>query len=77
MSTAVLDHSTSEARIAFVRYVDAEAGNGKSASQIWQDAYLLGYNAALTPRSIIVIEADAAAMLAAEFGVESCEPPTT
>lgn len=77
MSPAVLDHANSEARIAFVRYVDAETGNGKMAREIWTEAFLLGYQAALTPRSIIEIEIDAASMLAAEYGVKSCALPTT
>jgi len=68
MSPAVLDHAASEAKLAFVQYVDENAGAGKGAGEIWRDAYLLGYRAALNPRSIIQIEADAAAALAAEFG---------
>lgn len=71
MSPAVLDNATSEARIAFVRYVDEQSGTGKSAGTIWRDAYLLGYRAALTPRSIVEIENEAAQLLAAEFGVST------
>lgn len=69
MTPAVAHHAACEARIAFVRYVDAETGTGKGAARIWQDAFLLGYQAALTPRSVVAIEADAAALLASEFGV--------
>lgn len=69
MSPAVLDHSTSEAKIAFLHYIDAETGNGKTAREIWTDAFLLGYQAGISPRSIIEIETEAAQLLAAEFGV--------
>jgi hypothetical protein len=69
VTPAVAHHAQCEARIAFVRYVEAETGNGHGAARIWQDAYLLGYQAALTPRSVVAIEADAAALLAAEYGV--------
>lgn len=75
MSPAVLDHMTSEARLAFIRYCDENAGSGKTASQIWCDAYVLGHQAGLSPRSIIAIEADAASLLASEFGVSPCALP--
>lgn len=68
MSPAVRDHAISEARIAFVRYCDENAGSGKTAAEISCDFYLLGYQGALTPRSIAAIEADAVGMLTAEYG---------
>lgn len=68
-SAALLDNITSEARIAFVRYVDAKTGNGKGAAAIWCDAYAIGFQRGLAPRTIVEIEAEAAAMLAAEYGV--------
>lgn len=62
----LLRHATLESKVAFVLYVDGRLGDGKSAGEIWRDAYVQGYLAGFELRPVRDLVADINTLLKEE-----------
>lgn len=54
----LLHHATLESKIAFVLYVDGRLGDGKTAGEIWRDAFAQGFLAGFEMRPVRDLVAD-------------------
>ena len=62
----LLRHATLESKVAFVLYVDGKFGEGRSAGEIWRDAYVQGFMAGLELRPVRDLVADINTLLKEE-----------